>query len=195
MRIATQITPDDYRDFLSLPAIAGRRARHGWTAIISLVLVFTLLLFNMGAFFWALGLLGQHDDPSELLHRPRIVILVLSGLILTPVAFLWMKHAYRLPGRIKAELKNPLDDAALKDGVTVGDVSFDVDEDGLRSSLALVRDSYAWRAFRGLVETDRCFFLMIDAGQAEIVPKRAFADGDSVRAFRDFVESRIGGGS
>lgn len=195
MQISTRISPEDYSDFLTRPVFAGGHARRGWIAITELLGVGTLMFVSMGLLIWTVASLGYQGVLARLMQDPTIIFAMLIGLLAMAVVAYLVKRFYRLPLKIHAEMRNPLDESALKEGVSVGEARYIIDDRGIRCSLALVRDFYSWDAFQRVEETEACFFLMVDPGTAEIVPKRAFADSESLHAFRAMLAARIGGAS
>jgi hypothetical protein len=65
-------------------------------------------------------------------------------------------------------------------------------EDALLLETPFERSSMAWPAFVGLDESQGLLLLRIDNNAAYAVPKRAFADPEQLRRFREEIGRRIG---
>jgi len=192
MQGSARISADDFREFLELVVAPGKRRRQARFANLTVLSGSLTMLVGLAGFGWALGLVVYHGALDELLRRPDLLVLAVIGVLLVPVAIMWLRGMGRLRGQIKVEIKDPLDETALRDGVNIGKMRFEFDDDGIRTSHDLVQESLSWDAFQGLEETEQNFFLMIDAGSAVIVPKEVFSGTRSLEAFKAFVRSRIG---
>lgn len=192
MQISARISPDDHRDFLHLLARPDKRRREARIASLSLISVSFSMLVGVSVFVGTLGWFLYSGGVVELMRRPFLLILVVIGLLLVPVAIAWLRSTNRLRGELKTVIKNgALDQTTLRDGLNVGKTRFEFDNDGIRTSCALVQESFTWEAFQGLKETEENFFLMIDGGSALIVPKRAFSGSKALQSFKAFVGSSI----
>jgi len=193
VQVTAQLSADDYRDFLSLVVRLDRLRRRVRLGGIFLCAMLFFVAFAVLSFVWRLAS-GFHDGAFvDLLDRPELLIPIVIGLLLIPVALIWLRSIVRLFGRLFADGEPvAMDETVLRDGVNIGESWFDFDGDGIQERLALVQSSYAWDAFQDLRETDRNLYLVIDAGSALIVPKRGFDDDASLQAFKTFAASHIG---
>lgn len=192
MNLSTQVTADDVREFFyraddfTDPAeeaheMAGELSINGRSLVISMA------IFGVAAIWlvWQKGLDG-------ILSNYLLLGLVLLGLGFVPLGILWLWATGRLRETlIESAANREIDETSLCEGINIGSTKFDLDEDGLRVTMAEVQDTYIWRAFQGLTETPNTFCLMIDDGSAVVVPKRACGDETAQQAFRDFVTSKI----
>ena len=192
MNISARVTVGDIREFVYRdtgprgPARTSRRA--------AAVLGFTGLwmLFAMAAFGVALAVFLWRHGPETLLSRPVLLGLVLLGLAIVPIAILWLRFAGRLRGTLTAQAAaGYIDESGLRDGLNIGATTFGLDADHLTVTLSEVQDTYPWSAFQRLVETHGTFCLMIDAGSAIVVPKRACGPEMPPEALAAFVTERI----
>jgi hypothetical protein len=101
-----------------------------------------------------------------------------------PLAFFWL----RLRAGRAAERK--LEPRA--GGPVLSSYACSIGEDALLLETPFERSSMAWPAFVGLDESQGLLLLRIDNNAAYAVPKRAFADPEQLRRFREEIGRRIG---
>lgn len=193
MQVTAQLSVDDHRDFLDLVAPLYKiRRRIRIVGIFLLVMLF-FLVFGILRFVWTLASGFQSGAFVGLLDHPYLFTLITIGLLLIPVAVLWLRSAVPLLGKLFAAGKHgAMDETSLRDGVNIGELQYDFDSEGLWERLALVQSFYAWEAFQSVQETDRNLYLVIDPSCALIVPKRGFDDDTSLQAFKALAASHIG---
>ena len=134
----------------------------------------------------------QSPRLDEILVNPTFLIAVGVGVLMLPVAWIWLRWALRqllkAPRKFKA---GSIDASALRDGLNMGRLEFEVLDDGLRIARDLGEERYLWSAFQEVCETDQALFLMVDDQSAEIIPKRAFAAAQACEGFKSLAELEI----
>ena len=195
MRITTEISPDDHRNFsqsLAGEGVEEAKAREGSQDLSRSV---SRMYLSMAVFFAVLVGIVYWWGLDGLLDRPFVLILALVGLLVVPVAIVWFMSARRLREDLKDVASgNIIDQNALRKGLNIGEGIFDLDQDGVTVSLALAQISYSWIAFQELKETSTAFHLMIDDSSGLILTKRAFGGDLRRQEFQAFVAERIGAG-
>jgi hypothetical protein len=197
VKISANITPDDYRDFLlSLGALfPGKFATAvALLSVIGTVAFLIVSIVSLAVILWAIAFQNYGATlVAILLEQPYLLaslLLIIPALI---IAVLWLRWVYRFQGKARQQSKEGLlDPSYLRDGINVGDAEFNFDDREVSITLKLVHETYAWRAFRMLRETDKSLLLMIDEGSGLIIPKRAVGNGDALRKLTRFIKSRIG---
>ncbi len=193
MRFSATVSLRDHQDLIGF--LAGRR-RLWWRAqASSLLLLFSgfFIVFAGLSFLLTLGDVVQADRIGQVFGQPYLVILTLVGLLLLPLAAVVLRYHGRLWSRLRAQPKDgEMAREMLREGVNIGDMTFEADERGLVIASDLVRSTYAWGAFQRLAESERNVFLVVDPGAAVILPKAALAGAAGLKAFKALAEPRIG---
>jgi hypothetical protein len=189
----TELTIDDYRDFLRMLGTRPSERAGFLFSHLFLLVVAPFLIYSFGLFVMSLVETWQNGRMNVLLGDPIVVGLVVVCLLLTPIAFLWLRRTVRQLIRAPSNAKvDSLDESSLRDGFDLGQLQFEVLSDGLRIAMPLGEERYLWPAFQDVRETDRALFLMHDERSGEILPKRAFADEQAFEGFKTLAEQKIG---
>jgi len=189
----TDIKYEDHQDFMRVvPPRPGQNA----ALLIShlfLIVVSVALLYTLGLFAHSLADIWRQDRLDVLLDNTQLMLLVAAGLLLLPIAALFMRSAIRAVIQAPALARtDSIDKSLLRDGLNTGPARFEVLSDGLRITLPLEEEQFVWSAFQGIRESDNILALMLDDSSGVIVPKRAFGDDAAFRRFKSLAEREIG---
>jgi hypothetical protein len=193
MRIIAEISPDDHLDVIEMLSREGieeakatvgarRLSRDRSELIVSMAIFFGTLIWSV----YALGLEG-------LFGHWIMFVLVLIGIFNVPVALVWLMGVRRMRADLAEVVGGKIiDQKMLRNGVNIGEATFELDHDGLSVRFAFLKETFLWSAFQGLRETSRAFHLIIDEVSGLILPKRALGDTARRQEFSIFVAERIG---
>lgn len=193
MQLSVEILADDIRDFLDFLSGPGRQRFIAGIVTSVWVILLLVILVAFTQFVRSFGYAIESGVILDVLLHHWVLLAAILAVLLMPITFVFLRHGVRqLSELLKVVNKGDLDQSVLRDGFFVGDACLEYDERGFKSSYALAEESYTWKAFERLAETERSLFLMIDDRSGLIVPKRAFPDEAAMNEFRAFAESRIG---
>lgn len=192
MQINTQISAEDHREFANAVDGVSRQKRAAGRASVILVAVSLFLILAVVGFTVSLARLTYHGSLDVLLNSPVLVVLIVIGLLLLPVAFAWLRGSSRLRRNLKAAAAGEIDETCLRDGLNIGVARFELDDDSFHVTFELVQETLPWSMFQTLRETKGLLCLMIDKGSGYIVPKRAFDSNEALRDFKAMVTLRTG---
>lgn len=190
---STELTIEDHKDFTR---ICGPRP--GQRAVFVVLVLFLLVasvavLYSVILFAISLAELWQQGHLDALLNDTGLLLSVAAGLLLLPVVYLFIRTVIRLLIQTPAIfMTDSIDMSQLRDGLNTGQVRFEVVSDGLRITMSLEEEQFAWSAFQGVRESDHTLALMFDDRSGVIVPKRAFGDDRAFERFKSLAEWEIG---
>ncbi len=193
MTFTTELTIDDHKDFLRLCG-PQRGLRTLLVAVCLLVLIIgPFLVQSVVLFAVSLSELWRQDRLLLLMENPILLGLVMFGLLLLPVAYLWLRWMARFLSRTLWVAKaDGIDESSLREGFNLGPIEFEALPDGLRIAMPLDEERYRWSAFQEVRETENTLFLMFDERSGAILPKRAFAEERACVEFKSLAERNIG---
>ena len=111
-----------------------------------------------------------------------------TSLLFSVVIFYFVTSWYiRVISRRNERLVTP-----VPGGIALNDWRYDYDYSGITKRRPGVELGYAWPAFMQACETADHFFLVLDPGEAIMLPKRAFADPNELERFRAFAADKVG---
>ena len=193
MRFSGSVSVRDHQDLVDFLAGPGRLKTQAWAASLLLLGSGAFIAFSTLSYLWFLGGFLGRGEAGPVLAQPYQAVLVLLGLLMIGLMVVWLRGFGRLWSRLQA-LPEDGETAreTLREGVNIGEMAFEADERGLVIASSLVRSTYAWSAFREMVEAERSLFLVVDAGAAVILPKAALGGETGLQAFKALAERRIG---
>ncbi len=194
MRFSGVVSARNHQDLVGFLAGPGRLRKQAWAAGLLLIGCGFFITVSGFTYLWFLGGLLQRDETATVLAKPHLVALILLGLLMLLLSMVWLRGSGRLWSRLRSLPKDAeMAQETLRQGVNIGEMTFEANERGLVVASSLVRSTYAWTAFRQLAETEDNFFLVIDPSAAVILPKSALGGGPGLDAFKALAEPRIGG--
>ncbi len=193
MRFSGVVSARNHQDLVDFLAGPGRLKKRAWAASLLLVGCGFFVAVSALTYFWFLGDLFRRGDSATVLAQPHVVALILLGILLLLFTVVWLRGLGRLWSRLRSLPKDAgVVRDALRQGVNVGEMTFEADERGLVISSGLARSTYTWNAFRQLAESEETLFLIIDPGAAVILPKAALGGDSALDAFKALAGARIG---
>ncbi len=194
MRFSGVVSARNHQDLVGFLAGPGRIKKQAWSASLLLIGCGFFVAVSGMTFLWFLGGLLRRGEAATVLAQPHLVALVLLGFLMLLLTVVWLRGLGRLLSRLRSLPKDAeMDCQRLRQGVNIGEMTFEADDQGLIVASSLVRSTYAWSAFRQLAESEENLFLVIDPGAAVILPKAALGGETGLVAFKALVEPRIGG--
>jgi hypothetical protein len=194
MRFSGVVSARNHQDLVGFLAGPGRLKKQAWAASLLLIGCGFFIAFSAFTYLWFLGGLLRRGETATVLAQPHLVALVLLGLLMLLLTVAWLRGFGRLWSRLRSLPKDAeVARETLREGVNIGEMTFQADEQGLVVTSSLVRSTYAWNAFRQLAESERNLFLIVDAGAAVILPKAALGGESGMYAFKALAGPRIGG--
>jgi hypothetical protein len=64
-------------------------------------------------------------------------------------------------------------------------------DDGIEFRTALIESKISWELFKEALETNKFYLLSDGASILTVIPKRAFANAEQERAFKDLLNSKV----
>lgn len=163
MEINTEIQKSDYRLFNKL-AVKNVLEYRSLGSKLFYLNVFSWALFAAGA----MGLIEYYQECAncDFTHLNRAVFFVFVFIISSIAIQRWSYSAF-------------IDSAVYDEGVTLGKITFLIDEDGITQTNSNMKEFYKWDVIKSVIYDSDILFLFVDRSKAIILPTRNNNDNDT----------------
>ena len=143
MRITADISPDDHRELIETLSGEGIEEAKATVSYRHLSRIRSSMFVSVVIFFcalvWSVNLLGL----GGLFNHWIMSILALIGILNVPVALVWLVSGWRSRGDLAEVASGKIvDQSMLRNGVNIGEATFELDHDGLSVSFEFVKGTF-----------------------------------------------------